>query len=167
MHDLRYKHRVILNFFFFTSRRRNTRWPRDWSSDVCSSDLPQARLNDIELKWVQKNNQSIYCDKTQIKQVLINIIKNAIEAMNEPGTIEIEQVEVRNHIVIRVIDEGSGIPEEIIHKLGEPFFTTKQTGTGLGLMITKQILTHHDGSIEVFHNNKKGSTFQIQLPKSK
>src|SRR5699024_12249773 len=103
----------------------------------------QARLNDIELKWVQKNNQSIYCDKTQIKQVLINLVKNAIEAMNEPGTIEIEQEEVRNHIVIRVIDEGSGITEEIIHKLGEPLFTTNQTGKGLGLKLTKHIYTYH------------------------
>src|SRR5699024_2316994 len=135
--------------------------------DVVVVLRPQARLHESELKWVQKNNQSIYCDKTQIKQEIINLVKNDKKTIYEVGTIEIEQEEVRNHIVIRVIDEGSGIPEEIIHKLGEPFFTTKQTGTGLGLMITKQILTHHDGSIEVFHNNEKGSTFQIQLPKSK
>lgn len=133
--------------------------------DVVVLLRPQARLKNIDLKWEPTSNHSIYCDRSQIKQVLINLIKNAIEAMKESGTIKIELHETDAHIEINVVDEGPGIPEEIIHKLGEPFFTTKQSGTGLGLMITKQILAHHDGNMEVFQNKEKGSTFQIQLPR--
>ncbi len=125
---------------------------------------PQASLNNIEIIWERKSSHTVYCDRSQIKQILINLIKNAIEAMNEPGVIEITYETHRSGITLSIIDEGPGIPEDIIHKLGEPFFTTKQNGTGLGLMITKQILKHHNGKLEVFRNKEKGSTFQIQLP---
>ncbi|WP_099158196.1 ATP-binding protein [Virgibacillus ndiopensis] len=129
--------------------------------DVISLLKPQANLKKIEIKWEQTESPSIYCDRSQIKQVFINLLKNATEAMDESGKIEIKVKKNNSQIIIEFIDEGSGIPEEIIHKLGEPFFTTKQNGTGLGLMITTQILEKHDAKLEIIKNKIKGSTFRI------
>ncbi|ASN07377.1 PAS domain-containing sensor histidine kinase [Virgibacillus necropolis] len=126
--------------------------------------LPQARLKNVDIKWKRQDNHCVYCDRSQIKQVLINIVKNAIEAMDEKGTIQILISATDVKLEIAIIDDGPGIPEEIIHKLGEPFFTTKKSGTGLGLMITNQILEKHDGKLEIEQNTNRGSTFKIILP---
>lgn len=132
--------------------------------DVIVLLRPQAKLNNIEIIFKPSSNKHIVCDRSQIKQVLINLVKNAIESMGQDGTIHIK-IELNNtNIKIYVIDEGPGIPEEIIHKLGEPFFTTKQSGTGLGIMITKRILEQHQASLQIMNNKSKGSTFQITFP---
>ncbi|PAV29586.1 PAS domain-containing sensor histidine kinase [Virgibacillus profundi] len=135
--------------------------------DVVALLNSQAKLKNINLIKNESIDGVIYCNRSQIKQVLINLIKNAIEAMVEPGNITLEFQQCESHVEINIIDEGPGIPEEIIHKLGEPFFTTKQSGTGLGIMITKQILERHDGSLEIVNNDGQGSTFRIIFPNSK
>lgn len=126
---------------------------------------PQANLKNIELIFHSMNNEQVYCDRSQIKQVLINLVKNAIEAMETSGTIKIVVLSDEEFVKINVIDEGAGIPEEIIQKLGEPFFTTKNNGTGLGIMISKQILGQHQASLKIMRNKEQGSTFQIIFPK--
>lgn len=126
--------------------------------------LPQARLKNVDIKWKMQDKNQVFCDRSQIKQVLINIVKNAIEALDTNGAIEITISTTDTELEIAIIDDGPGIPEEIIHKLGEPFFTTKKSGTGLGLMITKQILEKHDGRLEIEQNANAGSTFKIVLP---
>lgn len=132
--------------------------------DVMELLKPQANLKNILIELIG-DEQFIYCDKSQIKQVLINIIKNAIEAMEEAGRIRVILEEKADGIKIDIVDEGPGIDEEVIHKLGEPFFTTKQQGTGLGLMITKQLLERHNAKLEILQNEIKGSTFRIIFPK--
>ncbi len=138
---------------------------QEMAEDVVTLLRPQAKLNNIEIRFDRTGNQTVYCDRSQIKQVLINIVKNAIEAMEDPGDIQLNVLTGENNILLDIVDEGPGIPEEIIHKLREPFFTTKQSGTGLGLMITTQILERHDGRLEILQNENKGSTFRIILPK--
>ncbi|MFB4169102.1 ATP-binding protein [Virgibacillus sp. JSM 102003] len=138
---------------------------QEMAEDVVTLLRPQAKLKNIEILFDQTDGQSVYCDRSQIKQVLINIVKNAIEAMEEPGDIQLNVLTGEDSILLDIVDEGPGIPEEIIHKLREPFFTTKQSGTGLGLMITTQILERHDGRLEILQNENKGSTFRIILPK--
>ncbi|OZU90221.1 PAS domain-containing sensor histidine kinase [Virgibacillus indicus] len=132
--------------------------------DVIALLSPQAKLNNIEIKKLFSEDVTIYCDRSQLKQVFINLFKNAIEAMNHSGTIKLQVSRRHPSIEIDVIDEGVGISEEIIHKLGEPFFTTKQTGTGLGIMITKQILERHNATLEIKRNPDIGSTFRIIFP---
>ena len=127
----------------------------------------QASLNGSKIIWHIDEGQEVYCDRSQIKQVLINLVKNAYEAMTDGGNIEIRVSSINDNTVIKIIDQGPGVSEEIIHKLDEPFFTTKQNGTGLGLMIANQILARHDGKLEVYANKEKGSTFQIMMPKHK
>lgn len=121
----------------------------------------QANTKSINIVSQLEVDSYLYCDKSQIKQVLINLIKNAIEAMDEPGTIIVKLKFQNNQTVIDVVDEGVGFPEELIHKLSEPFFTTKQSGTGLGLMITGEILNRHDAKLVIMNNKDKGSTFRL------
>jgi len=136
-------------------------------SDVMVLLNSQAHINNVKIVRKEASDYYIYCDRSQIKQVLINIIKNAIEATEESGTVTIQVRALNSKINIDVIDEGPGIPNEIIQKIGEPFFTTKEGGTGLGLMITKQILEQHQGELDIIKNSTKGSTFRIIIPKAK
>lgn len=125
----------------------------------------QAKLNNVEFELNVDHTYHIYCDKSQIKQVLINLIKNAIESIESVGKVIVEVKEKDPFVLINIIDEGTGIPDELINKIGQPFFTTKQNGTGLGLMISKQILERHKGDLKITKNKNKGSTFSILLPK--
>ncbi|WP_373896100.1 ATP-binding protein [Virgibacillus sp. CBA3643] len=124
----------------------------------------QANLQNINIEYDHTYKGFIYCDRSQIKQVLINLVKNAIESMVDGGTIKLATTSTQTQVILSIRDEGSGIPDEIIHKLGEPFFTTKQNGTGLGLMISKQILKRHDAILDIEQNSHKGSTFRIFFP---
>ena len=129
--------------------------------DIVTLLRPQASLNNVEILIERPVDAEIICDRSQIKQVLINLVKNAIEAMEEPGKIILSTQHGNGKIIISVQDEGRGISTDILHKLGEPFFTTKQSGTGLGLLITKQILEAHHANLEIKQNPTKGSTFQL------
>jgi len=106
----------------------------------------------------------VMIDRKYLKQALLNIVKNAIAAMPEGGTLTIS-VSVRNdELLIAVSDTGIGIPEELLAKIFEPYFTTKESGTGLGLTITFKIIKEHNGEITVESSPGIGSTFTIHLP---
>ena len=124
----------------------------------------QARIYNVEISMDLEEDCTIYCDRTQIKQVFINLIKNAIEAMPAGGKVTVMAEKKGNECFSEVIDEGIGIPESILHKLTEPFFTTKKEGTGLGLMISSQIVEKYGGRLEIYRNPDKGSTFRVILP---
>lgn len=109
----------------------------------------------------------IECEENQLKQVFINVLKNSIEAMHRGGTIRIEVKRLDDdHVRVRTIDEGSGIPPERIQKLGEPFYTTKEKGTGLGLMMSYKIISEHQGKINITSELDKGTTVDVILPVS-
>lgn len=131
--------------------------------DVIKLLNPQARKKNITFATDFSYELFVYCNQSQIKQAFINLLKNAIEATDKDGKILVFPFKSDDDILIKIIDEGSGVPEEIIHKLGEPFFTTKQNGTGLGLMITKQILERHNGELHITKNKDKGSSFIVKL----
>ncbi|HLR15909.1 MAG TPA: ATP-binding protein [Bacillota bacterium] len=137
----------------------------DMVADIVMLFQPQATKKDIQIVNNVDNALTLYCDHTQMKQLFINLIKNALEEMNAKGSIFINSTVVDDHIQLDIVDEGPGIHEEIIQKIEEPFFTTKPEGTGLGLVITKQIIERHHGQLHVFRNETIGSTFRIQLPK--
>lgn len=126
----------------------------------------QAVLNNVQFRThFAKNIPKIYCDPNRIKQVFINIIKNAIEVMKEGGFVTIEiKKEMRNTLVVAISDEGGGIGKEDLKRLGEPFYTTKERGTGLGLMVSYNIISEHKGKIMVESDLGKGTTFFIYLP---
>ncbi|MDT8862344.1 ATP-binding protein [Alkalihalobacillus sp. MEB130] len=126
---------------------------------------PQAILNSIEMKTVIEGpSKEIYCDKHQLRQVFINMYKNAMEAMPNGGMIVTKLTMYEEYVSIEIIDEGSGIPEDLIPKLGEPFYTLKEKGTGLGLMVSKKIIESHQGTLQVESRINVGTTMKIELP---
>lgn len=127
----------------------------------------QAKLKNISVHNNVKHDFFVLCDGSKIKQALINIIKNAIEATEPSGKIDVLTYKTGDSVKIDVIDQGPGILKSDIDKITEPFYTTKLEGTGLGLMITKQIIEKHHGTLKVIKNKDKGSTFSIILPEHK
>ncbi|WP_242220807.1 ATP-binding protein [Bacillus cereus group sp. BfR-BA-01380] len=112
-----------------------------------------------------KELPSIKCDEKQMKQVFLNIIKNAIESMPGGGNIIVEANIVHgDQVVVNVIDEGCGMEQEKIDKIGEAFYTTKENGTGLGLMVTYKILEEHQGEMEFESRLGIGTKVNIKLP---
>lgn len=106
----------------------------------------------------------IYGVENQIKQVFINVIKNAIEAMIDGGSIKIKLSRENDGVYVRIHDEGPGIDEEQLAKMGQPFYTTKEKGTGLGLMVSYKIVDNHQGKIDAISEIGKGTIFEIVLP---
>jgi PAS domain S-box-containing protein len=106
----------------------------------------------------------ILLDRAQLKQAFYNIIKNALQAMRSGGILRLRTEADDAYVTISFIDSGQGIGPEQIGQLFEPYFTTKQDGTGLGLMIVQRIVREHGGTIEVESNKDRGTTFRIRLP---
>jgi two-component system sporulation sensor kinase A len=107
----------------------------------------------------------IYCNENQLKQVFLNVIKNAIESMPDGGQVAISaDTSGDGYIRICIKDGGPGIPEGLIKKIGEPFLTTKEKGTGLGLMISSRIIEAHQGTLHLHSVLKEGTTVEIKMP---
>lgn len=126
----------------------------------------QAVLHNVQFRtYYEQNLPRVFCESNQMKKVFINIIKNAIEVMPKGGYITVSiQKESDQRVHISIGDEGTGIPAHKIKKLGEPFYTTKERGTGLGLMVTYKIIEEHKGTIEVESKLGEGTVFHIYLP---
>lgn len=112
-----------------------------------------------------KIDVDILCDVAKLEIVFSNLILNAIQAMNGIGNIYIRVKTEEKTITIEVEDTGHGIPQDLLPKIFEPLFTTRQIGTGLGLVSCKSIIEKHGGSIEIKTQTNKGTTFIISLPK--
>lgn len=106
----------------------------------------------------------VYMDRDKIVQVLLNLVRNAFEAMSEPGYVHIRIQQNQNMAVIEIEDTGNGILENDMHRIFYPFYTTKETGTGLGLSICQKIAEDHGGLLEARSEVGKGSVFSLQLP---
>lgn len=134
--------------------------------DVVTLVSTQSILNNVQI-FVECDTilPKISCEENQLKQVFINIIKNAIEAMPNGGIIKIRIHEKAEGLLsIFFIDEGVGIPKDRIPTLGEPFYTTKEKGTGLGLMTCFRIIENHHGKLHITSEMNKGTTIEIILP---
>lgn len=133
--------------------------------DVITLLEPQAILKNVQIKTDFPNDTiMIVCEENQLKQVFINFIKNAIEAMNQGGEITLRMKKLNGKLLIQFIDQGCGIPIELISKLGQPFYTTKEKGTGLGFMVSKKIIENHQGTITIKSELNKGTTIDVLLP---
>jgi two-component system sensor histidine kinase HydH len=107
---------------------------------------------------------SLTCDGMRIKQMLINLLTNAIDSSPEGGLVTVQASFHGNGLVLDVVDSGSGIPRPQRHMVFDPFFTTKVHGTGLGLPIVKKIVEAHRGVLEILDNPDRGLTFRVRLP---
>ncbi len=103
-------------------------------------------------------------DPELIKQSLMNLVQNAIDAVDKNGKVEINYFRKGNDLIIEVTDNGKGIPENVKNKIFDLYYTTKPEGTGLGLSIVQKIIAEHNGTIEVFSEVNKFTKFKITIP---
>lgn len=132
--------------------------------DILKKVIERIPISDDVEVHLPKNNPQITCDIDKLEVVFANLITNAIEAINGAGTITISAKEGKDEVTIEVEDSGPGINDEHLDQIFEPLFTTKETGTGLGLASCKNIIERHRGTITV---RNKPTTFSITMPKVK
>jgi signal transduction histidine kinase len=169
---------VVSHFLDYSRPLKQNFVPVELSNVICrtakllSSDLPENVVLKID---VRENLPKVSADAEQLKQVLINLIQNAVQAMPEGGTITLTVrspdsipgwrfASAPETVEIRVLDTGNGIPEEARPHIFVPFYTTKEQGTGLGLAICDRIVKSHGGSIMISSRIGEGTEFIIRLP---
>ncbi|MCZ8519273.1 MULTISPECIES: ATP-binding protein [Paenibacillus] len=127
----------------------------------------QALIHNVDIHThIDPDLPLILCDENQIKQVFINILNNSVDSMpSEGGQIHIAFLSSDDgRVLMRFTDQGCGIPEDRLPRLGEPFYTTKEKGTGLGLMVTFKIVENHGGSLKFYSSPGEGTTVEIFFP---
>ncbi|MBM7682800.1 diguanylate cyclase (GGDEF)-like protein/PAS domain S-box-containing protein [Pullulanibacillus pueri] len=126
----------------------------------------QATLKNVEIIQEYNSDQMfIQCDSHQIKQVFMNILQNALEAMPDGGMIKIQVMSTEaNTLKIRFVDQGSGISDERLERIAVPFYSTREKGTGLGLTMSHKIVHEHRGRMNIESNLDEGTTVEILLP---
>ncbi|WP_209809266.1 ATP-binding protein [Ammoniphilus resinae] len=128
----------------------------------------EANLYNVELHiQMVEEPLPITCSKDHIKQVLLNISKNALEAMPNGGCLTITSGLQKDHAKVEISDTGNGIPPEVMERIFDPFFTSKKNGTGLGLVVCKRILDMYGGTISITGTSEKGTSVGITLPLTK
>ncbi|WHY00050.1 ATP-binding protein [Neobacillus sp. DY30] len=134
--------------------------------DVVTLINTQSILNNVQIfVEFECDLPMISCEENQLKQVFLNLLKNAIEAMPSGGNIDVRvKVKEEGKISIKIIDQGIGIPKDRIPTLGEPFYTTKEKGTGLGLMTCYKIIESHNGQLIIDSTVNEGTTIEVILP---
>jgi len=119
----------------------------------------------LELRrHIQPGLPMLECDPEQLKQVLLNLVTNACQAMPQGGIVLLEAGPNETGINIDVHDQGGGIDQENLERIFDPFFTTKESGTGLGLSVAHQIVSQHAGTLTIVRNSPQGVTVRVSLP---
>lgn len=138
------------------------------NSLICESvEFLSPEISDREVhveQCLRKDLPLAVVDKTQIKQAFFNIIKNAVQAMRRGGVLRIESELENPYIRITFLDTGGGIAAANMSKIFEPYFTTKQAGSGLGLLIVRRIVREHGGEIDLVSHDGRGLEFTVRLP---
>jgi len=171
--EIRHIDTIVQNFLEFSRPPKLKIQPISPSLVVDQAvQLLKHRLKSYDVAVTIRRERSlpeIDADPEQLKEVLVNLVVNACEAMDQGGSIVIREQESMARskdrlAVIRVSDNGPGIPESIRDKVLQPFFTTKEEGTGLGLSIAVRIISEHHGRLDIESNRDGGATFIICLP---
>ncbi|MGM0874096.1 MAG: ATP-binding protein [Bacillota bacterium] len=127
--------------------------------------IPYANMHQVDVQFSFNNSLNKKYDKNQIQQCLINLLKNGIEAMKENGgTLFIDISEQQQNIVIKIQDTGIGMTREEVLRLGKPYYSTKEEGTGLGMLMVYSTINKVRGKIEVESEKGKGTIFLITIP---
>lgn len=127
---------------------------------------PLANMNTVQIHSPLRKDENCFVlgDRQKLQQCLINILKNGIEAMPNGGELQVRLHHLHSDLQIDIHDFGKGMTQEQINRLGEPYFTTKEKGTGLGMMVSFSIIKGMNGNIDVTSDPQKGTCFSIKLP---
>jgi signal transduction histidine kinase len=127
--------------------------------------LPELQDREIAVEQELRSDLPVLqVDRDQMKQAFYNVIKNSLEAMHRHGTLRIRTDVDDTHVIIRFVDTGGGMSAESLSRVFEPYFTTKPSGTGLGLLIVRRIVREHGGELSIESPRNKGLTVTIRLP---
>lgn len=159
----------IMNEFLFLAKPVKPKFAYQSMGQILEDVLllfkSQAETYGIRLVLVcPENLPKVFCDQNQLKQVFINVLKNAMEAMPGGGEINIWIAEKAGVVKIVFKDQGCGIPEKELSQIGAPFYTTKENGSGLGLMVSRSIIENHKGRFRIESELDVGTTVTIELP---
>ena len=134
---------------------------KELAERVINLTREQALMSGVQCSYVEKSEDIIlYADEGQITQILINLVKNAIQADAKKVEITAE-INLSEHIIINVFNDGSPISKESQEEIFVPFFTTKQEGTGIGLSLSRQIMRLHNGTLALTRSDDKGTVFTL------
>ena len=126
---------------------------------------PTARAAGIDIKtYLSADLPAVRLNRDMFKQALLNLMLNAEQALTGGGSITVQAILEPGHVCLSLIDTGHGLPPDVLAKVFEPFFSTKSTGSGLGLATTRKIVEAHHGAIDVQSEVGKGTKFTIRLP---
>jgi PAS domain S-box-containing protein len=160
--------RIVMDFLF-TVRPMNAELSYDDLNRVVQElleflrfELAEAGIS-LETEFTKSSTQ-ILMDERYIKQAVLNLIKNAISAMPDGGKLKIQTIQRGNELRLQISDTGVGIPEEYMDKIFEPYFTTKDFGSGLGLTLVYKIVKEHLGDIEINSKVGEGTTIALSFP---
>lgn len=169
---------IVRDFLEFSRPQALQRSPQDVGAVVEETlKLLEPRLQGSKVRVLRAPRPASGCpalpqvmiDASQLKQVLLNLLGNAVDAMPCGGEIHIScakeiNVDARPMVVVRIRDTGLGVPPDVQPRIFEPFFSTKDTGTGLGLSIAAQVMDRHGGALVLESSTEKGTTFAVWLP---
>jgi signal transduction histidine kinase len=165
---------IVTDFLNFARPRRAELRPVDLASVIDETvALVRAKAQEAELRVAVERPLWVRCDPDGIKQVLLNVLLNAVEAAPRSGApngtssvIDCDAQTLGEKVMLSVADRGPGIPEAVRRRVFDPFFSTKTRGTGLGLAVSKQIVDEHQGRIRLFNRRGGGTRVVIELPVS-
>jgi signal transduction histidine kinase len=160
---------LLIDQFLEFAKPRPPQFQRERMDEILEETLlliaPEARSRRIKIckEW-ERNLPTVWIDGAQIKQVLLNVLLNALQAMPHGGCITVRIHVSGGSLLTSISDEGIGIPPEVRANLFQPFFTTKQGGTGLGLSISQRIMEGHNGRLRLLSRPGAGTTVVVRLP---
>ena len=162
---------MIVNEFMSLAKPQAGQFERSDLVSIIDSTVnvlhPQAVLENVQIKsgYSQEDKIEIQCSPNQLKQVFVNVLKNAIEAMPTGGNVFIQIQKLQNkRVLITFTDEGMGIDDTLMGYLGTPFYTTKDKGIGLGLTVSNKIIQEHNGTLKIENRQQgNGTIVKIEL----
>ena len=160
---------IIVNEFMSLAKPQAIQFEVESLNSILESTVkilhPQALLHNVQIiNHYHANEIDLLCSPHQLKQVFVNVLKNAIESMQYGGTVHIDVQKIEEkRVLISFSDEGIGIDTELMDFLGTPFYTTKDKGIGLGLTVSNKIIQEHNGTMKIESQLGKGTTVKVEL----
>lgn len=166
--DMEFMNQLLIELSSYNNCERLHMEPfssRDFLQTLCLSFAASCVESEIEFtSYIAPDLPYILADKIKLREAILNILKNAKEAISMQGQIRMEAEQKDGWLTLRISDNGCGIPPEYLETLFDAFVTHKSSGTGLGLSIVKRTMDAHKGTISVSSDLGQGTTFLLQLP---